>query len=104
MLPGPKVTEIAETRGVPVGQTVVVLPPARHRVQHTTGAHALHRDAAQPVGGQAGRAVVHLLTEFLSICKAMLQTGITPDFIIVDGAEEQEPALRRSRRTTSVCR
>ena len=26
-------------------------------------------------------------TEFLSICKAMLQTGITPDFIIVDGAE-----------------
>ena len=26
-------------------------------------------------------------TEFLSICKAMLQTGITPDFIIVDGSE-----------------
>jgi len=26
-------------------------------------------------------------TEFLSICKAMLETGITPDFIIVDGAE-----------------
>jgi hypothetical protein len=26
-------------------------------------------------------------TEFLSICKAMIQTGITPDFIIVDGAE-----------------
>jgi len=25
--------------------------------------------------------------EFLSICKAMLETGITPDFITVDGAE-----------------
>src|SRR5699024_8830065 len=25
--------------------------------------------------------------EFLGICKAMLETGITPDFIIVDGAE-----------------
>lgn len=25
--------------------------------------------------------------EFLSVCKAMLQTGITPDFITVDGAE-----------------
>jgi Conserved region in glutamate synthase len=26
-------------------------------------------------------------TEFLSICKAMLRTGITPDFVIVDGSE-----------------
>ena len=26
-------------------------------------------------------------TEFLSICKAMIRTGITPDFIIVDGSE-----------------
>src|SRR5262249_58350441 len=25
--------------------------------------------------------------EFLAICKAMLQTGIAPDFIVVDGAE-----------------
>ena len=25
--------------------------------------------------------------EFLSLCKAMLETGITPDFITVDGAE-----------------
>jgi glutamate synthase domain-containing protein 2 len=25
--------------------------------------------------------------EFLAICKAMLETGITPDFIVVDGAE-----------------
>ncbi len=26
-------------------------------------------------------------TEFLGICKAMIETGITPDFIIVDGSE-----------------
>ena len=25
--------------------------------------------------------------EFMSICKAMLETGILPDFIVVDGAE-----------------
>jgi glutamate synthase domain-containing protein 2 len=25
--------------------------------------------------------------EFLAICKAMLQTGITPDFIVIDGTE-----------------
>ena len=25
--------------------------------------------------------------EFLAICKAMLETGITPDFIVIDGAE-----------------
>ena len=26
-------------------------------------------------------------TEFLSICKGMLATGVTPDFVIVDGSE-----------------
>lgn len=89
VLPGPKVTpEIAATRGVPVGQTVVS-PPA-----HTafgTPLELMHFIATlrslsggKPVGF---KLCVGARTEFLSICKAMLQTGITPDFIIVDGSE-----------------
>jgi glutamate synthase domain-containing protein 2 len=89
VLPGAKVTpEIAETRGVPVGQTVVS-PPA-HAAFHTP-LELMHFIATlrslsggKPVGF---KLCVGARTEFLSICKAMLQTGITPDFIIVDGSE-----------------
>ena len=89
VLPGAKVTEeIAATRGVPVGQTVVS-PPAH--TAFTTPLELVHFIATlrslsdgKPVGF---KLCVGARTEFLSICKAMLQTGITPDFIIVDGSE-----------------
>lgn len=89
VLPGPKVTpEIAATRGVPVGQTVIS-PPA-HTAFHTP-LELMHFIATlrslsdgKPVGF---KLCIGARTEFLSICKAMLQTGITPDFIIVDGSE-----------------
>lgn len=89
VLPGPKVSaEIAATRGVPQGQTVVS-PPA-HTAFHTP-LELMHFIATlrslsggKPVGF---KLCVGARTEFLSICKAMLRTGITPDFIIVDGAE-----------------
>ncbi len=89
VLPGPKVTpEIAETRGVPVGQTVVS-PPAH--TAFSTPLELLHFVATlrslsdgKPVGF---KLCIGSRTEFLSICKAMLQSGITPDFIIVDGSE-----------------
>ena len=89
VLPGSKVTpEIAETRGLPVGQTVVS-PPA-----HTAFATPLELvhfiatlrslSGGKPVGF---KLCIGSRTEFLSICKAMIRTGITPDFIIVDGSE-----------------
>ena len=89
VLPGAKVTpEIAATRGVPVGQTVVS-PPAH--TAFTTPLELMHFIASlrslsggKPVGF---KLCVGSRTEFLSICKAMLHTGITPDFIIVDGSE-----------------
>ena len=89
VLPGPKVSaEIAATRGVPVGETVVS-PPA-HTAFHTP-LELMHFIATlrslsggKPVGF---KLCVGARTEFLSICKAMLETGITPDFVIVDGAE-----------------
>ncbi|MCX2934135.1 FMN-binding glutamate synthase family protein [Mycobacterium sp. CVI_P3] len=89
VLPGAKVSaEIAATRGVPIGQTVVS-PPA-HTAFHTplemTHFIATLRSLSggKPIGF---KLCIGARTEFLSICKAMLHTGITPDFIIVDGSE-----------------
>lgn len=89
VLPGAKVTEeIAATRGVPVGQTVIS-PPAHtafttpeELIQFVATLREL--SGGKPVGF---KLCVGARTEFLSICKAMMKTGITPDFIIVDGSE-----------------
>jgi len=89
VLPGSKVTpEIAATRGVPVGQTVVS-PPGH--TAFSTPLELMHFIATlrslsggKPIGF---KLCIGSRTEFLSMCKAMLQTGITPDFIIVDGSE-----------------
>jgi len=43
-----------------------------------------HLTGGKPIGF---KLCVGNPAEFLSICKAMLETGITPDFITVDGAE-----------------
>lgn len=89
VLPGAKVSpEIAATRGVPIGRTVVS-PPA-HTAFHTP-LEMMHFIATlrslsggKPIGF---KLCIGARTEFLSICKGMLHTGITPDFIIVDGSE-----------------
>ncbi|KAA0109471.1 FMN-binding glutamate synthase family protein [Mycolicibacterium sp. P1-5] len=89
VLPGAKVSaEIAETRGVPIGQTVV--SPPSHTAFHTP-LEMMHFVATlrglsggKPIGF---KLCVGARTEFLSLCKAMLHTGITPDFVIVDGSE-----------------
>ncbi len=89
VLPGAKVNaEIAETRGVPVGQTVV--SPAYHRAFSTPRELVLFvarlRELAQgkPVGF---KLCLGSRVELLAICKAMLEEGVTPDFVVVDGAE-----------------
>jgi glutamate synthase domain-containing protein 2 len=89
VLPGAKVSaEIAATRGVPIGKTVVS-PPSHTAFR--TPLEMMHFIATlrslsggKPIGF---KLCVGARTEFLSLCKAMLHTGITPDFIIVDGAE-----------------
>jgi glutamate synthase domain-containing protein 2 len=89
VLPGAKVTaEIAAARGVPVGQTVV--SPAYHRVFSTprelVAFIARMRELAggKPTGF---KLCVGRRSEFLGICKAMVDEGVTPDFIVVDGSE-----------------
>ena len=89
LLPGAKVTpEIAEVRGVPVGQDV--LSPASHSAFDTpTGllhyvAQLRELSGGKPVGF---KLCIGHRWEFLAITKAMLETGILPDFIVIDGAE-----------------
>jgi glutamate synthase domain-containing protein 2 len=89
VLPGPKVSpEIAATRGVPPGRTVVS-PPSHSAFGTPTEllefiATLRRLSDGKPVGF---KLCIGARTEFLSICKAMLATGITPDFVIVDGSE-----------------
>ncbi|OCC23998.1 glutamate synthase [Croceicoccus estronivorus] len=89
MLPGAKVTpEIAEARGVPIGRDVI--SPAAHP-EFSTPIQLLEfisklRDLSggKPVGVKLCVGQPH---EVLAFTKAILATGIAPDFIVVDGAE-----------------
>ncbi len=89
VLPGPKVTEeIAEARGVVVGQDCV--SPASHSSFSTP--LELMAFIQQLRTLSEGKPVGFKLCighpwEWFAIVKAMLETGIQPDFIVVDGAE-----------------
>ena len=89
VLPGPKVTEeIAEARGVTVGQDCV--SPATHSSFSTP--LELMAFIQQLRTLSEGKPVGFKLCighpwEWFAIVKAMLETGIQPDFIVVDGAE-----------------
>jgi glutamate synthase domain-containing protein 2 len=89
VLPGAKVSpEIAATRGVRIGHTVVS-PPAHsafaNPVEFAAFIATLRRlSGGKPVGF---KLCVGARSEFLSICKGFLETGIAADFVIVDGAE-----------------
>ncbi len=89
VLPGPKVTpEIAQARGVPVG--VDCISPSAHSAFSTplelmefiTRLRTL--SGGKPTGF---KLCIGHPWEWFAIVKAMLATGVTPDFIVVDGAE-----------------
>lgn len=89
VLPGAKVTpEIAEARGVPVGVTCV--SPAAHSAFSTPLEMMAFIDRLRQLSG--GKPTGFKLAighpwEWFAMVKAMQQSGITPDFIVVDGAE-----------------
>jgi glutamate synthase domain-containing protein 2 len=89
VLPGPKVTaEIAAARGVPVGEDCV--SPARHSAFSTPVEMMQFIERLRTLSGgkPAGfKLCIGHPWEWFAICKAMLETGITPDFIVVDGGE-----------------
>ena len=89
ILPGPKVTaEIAAARGVPEGKDCI--SPSSHSA-FSTPTEMMHFIAklrqlsgGKPVGF---KLCIGHPWEWFAIVKAMLATNITPDFIVVDGAE-----------------
>jgi glutamate synthase domain-containing protein 2 len=89
VLPAAKVTrEISETRGVPMAADCV--SPSRHSAFSTPLELMAFIVELRRLSG--GKPVGFKLClghpwEFMAIVKAMLQTGVTPDFIVVDGAE-----------------
>ncbi|WP_024868026.1 FMN-binding glutamate synthase family protein [Pseudoxanthomonas suwonensis] len=89
VLPAAKVSaEIAVTRGVPMG--VDCVSPASHAAFDTPlgllefVARLRELSGGKPVGFKL--AIGHPW-EFFGIAKAMVESGILPDFIVVDGAE-----------------
>jgi glutamate synthase domain-containing protein 2 len=89
VLPAPKVTpEIAEARGVEPWKTVE--SPASHSAFSTPIELLQFIDRLRNLSG--GKPTGFKLAighpwEFFAIVKAMLETGIVPDFIVVDGKE-----------------
>lgn len=89
VLPGPKVTpEIAEARGVPMGQDCV--SPAAHRAFSTPLEMMQFIEQLRQLSG--GKPVGFKLCighpwEWFAMVKAMQTTNLWPDFIVVDGAE-----------------
>ena len=89
ILPAAKLTkEIAEIRKIKMGQDVI--SPAAHTAFSTPKGLLEFVDKLRKLSG--GKPVgfklcIGRLVELFAICKAMLETGILPDFITVDGAE-----------------
>ena len=89
ILPAAKLTrEIAEIRHVPMGQDVVS-PPAHSAFSTPIELMEFVKKLRELSGGKpvGFKLCIGRHDEFLAICKAMLETGITPDFITVDGGE-----------------
>jgi glutamate synthase domain-containing protein 2 len=89
VLPGAKVSaEIAAARGVPIG--VDCVSPASHSAFSTPleMVHFIARLRELSNGKPVGfKLCIGHPWEFMAICKAMLETGILADFVVVDGTE-----------------
>ncbi|MEN3976994.1 FMN-binding glutamate synthase family protein [Emcibacter sp. SYSU 3D8] len=89
MLPGAKVTpEIAATRGIEPWKDCIS-PNFHSSFSTPVGLLEFTAQLRDLSGGKpAGfKLAIGHPWEFLAICKAMLKTGIYPDFIIIDGGE-----------------
>jgi glutamate synthase domain-containing protein 2 len=89
ILPAAKVTaEIAKTRGVPMGEDCI--SPSRHKAFNTPIEMlefiALLREKSngKPIGF---KLCIGKPEDWFAILKAMIETNLTPDFIVIDGSE-----------------
>jgi glutamate synthase domain-containing protein 2 len=89
ILPAAKITpEIAAIRGVVMGKDVNS-PPAHTAFSTPIGLLQFVTQLRELSGGKPTgfKLCLGKRREFLSVCKAMLETGMVPDFITVDGGE-----------------
>jgi glutamate synthase domain-containing protein 2 len=89
ILPAAKITpEIVAIRKVEFGKDVVS-PPAHRAFSDPRGLLKFVKQLRELSGGKpiGFKLCLGQPSEFVSICKAMLETGIMPDFITVDGGE-----------------
>ncbi len=89
ILPAAKITpEIAAIRKVALGKDVIS-PPAHKEFSTPKELLAFVKRLRDLSGGKpvGFKMCVGRPSEFIAICKAMVETGIQPDFITVDGGE-----------------
>ncbi len=89
VLPAAKITpEISETRGIPMGQDCVS-PAAHSAFNSPLELMYFIRELRQLSNGKpvGVKLCIGKLREWFAMVKAMLETGITPDFIVIDGSE-----------------
>jgi glutamate synthase domain-containing protein 2 len=89
VLPAAKITEeVSRIRGVPMGRDCVS-PAAHPAFSNPLELMAFITQLRELSGGKpiGMKLCIGQKHEFLAMVKAMLQTGVTPDFIVVDGKE-----------------
>lgn len=89
ILPAQKITpEIAKIRNVPLGKDVIS-PPSHSAFDTPIEMLQFIKKLRDLSGGKpvGFKICIGKKREFISICKAMIETGIKPDFITVDGGE-----------------
>lgn len=89
ILPAKKVTEeISKIRNVPLGKDVLS-PPYHKEFNTPIGLLQFVKKCRDLSGGKpvGFKLCIGHKSEFIAICKAMLKTGIKPDFISIDGGE-----------------
>jgi len=89
ILPAAKLTEeIAAIRHVPMGKDVIS-PSGHSSFSDPQGLLAFVKQLRELSNGKpiGFKLCIGRKSEFLAICKAMVITGITPDFITIDGGE-----------------
>lgn len=89
ILPAEKVTpEVAKIRCVPMGKDILS-PPAHSTFTTPIGLLEFLQQLRQMSGGKPTgiKLCVGKRREFLAICKAIVETGLYPDFVTVDGGE-----------------
>ncbi|MBW2396275.1 MAG: FMN-binding glutamate synthase family protein, partial [Deltaproteobacteria bacterium] len=89
ILPGEKVTpEIAEARRIEIG-TDCISPASHQAFDGPTGLLEFVSELRSLAGGKpvGFKLAIGRPVEFLSICRAIHETGLAPDFVSVDGGE-----------------